>query len=59
MTVKELKSKLEDCDDDMVVVIESVSNIPDEVSMVLSEKGKFRSVMGQILQDNIILLSPN
>jgi Rad3-related DNA helicase len=59
MTVKELKSKLEDCDEDMVVVIESASNIPDEVSMVLSEKGKFRSVMGQILQDNIILLSPN
>jgi len=59
MTVRELKLKLEDCDEDMVVVMESASNLPEEVYMVMSEKGKFRSAMGQILQDNIILLSPN
>jgi hypothetical protein len=59
MTVKELRQKLEECDDDMVVCVEAASSLPEEISIVQSEKGKFRSVMGQILQDNIILLLQN
>lgn len=59
MTVKELKAKLEEYEEDKVVVLETVSDLHEEVGFIQPQNGKFRSVNGAILQDNIILLSAN